>query len=81
MQHKAEIVAGLGMIGLELQQALVHPRGVVELIVMLQAGRFGEQLPGRIAARSGPVAAGRWALHGRGAALFSVHPRKVREEA
>ena len=74
VQHKAEIVAGLGMIGLEQQQALVHARGVAELVVMLQAGRFGEHLADRIAARTGPLAAGRRVPLGSGAALFSVHP-------
>ena len=71
VQHEAEIVAGLGMVGLEQQQALVDARGVVEFVLPLQLFGFGEQLAGRIAGATG---SGRWALLDRGAALFSIHP-------
>ena len=72
-QHEAEIVAGLGVIGLEQQQALVGARGVVKLVLALEALRLREQL-----GRTGAIVPGRRALLGRGATLFSIHPSKSR---
>src|SRR5450631_999113 len=65
------------MIGLEQQQPLVDARGVVELVLLLKALRFGEQLADGIAGGTGAMAAGRWALLERGAALLSVHPLRL----
>src|ERR1035437_6443274 len=77
VQHSAEIVVGLRMIRLEQQQALVDARGLFELVLPLEAFRLDEQSGGGNAGEAGAMAAARWALLERGAALLSVHPLRL----
>ena len=72
LQHDGEIVDGLGIVRLELDQPPVGARGIVEPLLLLRLLRFGKQLLGRIAAAAG---AGGRRLLVRGAALFAVHAR------
>ena len=73
LQHASEIVAGLGMIRLEQQHALVNAHGVVELAGAFAPGRFRKQRLDLVATRLGTAFPCRRAMLERGAALFSVH--------
>ena len=68
LQYAAEIVQGLGMVGLEREQFLIGAGGVVEPALPLKLRGLPEQLAHDIAG-----GARRRALHVRGAALFAVH--------
>jgi len=78
-----EIVAGLGVIGLELQDLLIEPGRFVRLSMVLVEDRLAEQLAcfrphGRLASPAGNGDLS--ALHAHRAALFSIH-RKFRAPA
>src|ERR1039457_7041271 len=77
VQHSAEIVVDLRMIRLEQQQALVDARGLFGLVLPLGGFRLDEQSGGGSAGEAGAMAAARWALLERGAALLSVHPLRL----
>ncbi len=69
LQHAAEIVQGLGMVGLERQQFLVAARGLVEPAFLLERRGLREQLAHGIAGTGGAPAG--FAHARRGAACGS----------